>query len=229
MARRVVVALLAPVGWTPPGIDSTRWRTALAEDVVDLLATLNEVETAVAVTPADRWLAEAVVWPGTAVYEVPEPTVNAVFAALPGADRGAAPTPDAVAARDGAAPTRDGAAPAGYDQAAVVVADAPDLPGLTLGKLLRPLSSRPVAVAPLEGSGPGLLGVAARLPVPEWLPAVDLDTAAPADVRSAAPRPGDVAVTAGWRRLRGPADLATLDPALDGWDATRAVLSGRAG
>ncbi|MFU8852448.1 hypothetical protein ACNAW0_15890 [Micromonospora sp. SL1-18] len=200
MARRVVVALLAPVVWTPPGIDPTRWRTALAEDVVDLLATLNEVETAVAVTPEDRWLADAVVWPGTAVFEVPEPTVNAVFAAL-----------------------------TGYDQAAVVVADAPDVPGLTLGKLLRPLSSRPVAVAPVEGSGKGLLGVAARLPVPEWLPALDLDRAAPADVRVAAPRPGDVAVTAGWRRLRGPADLATLDPAFEGWEATRALLSAQPG
>ncbi|MEW2331117.1 hypothetical protein AB0880_25315 [Micromonospora chersina] len=200
MARRVVVALLAPVRWTPPGIDPVRWRSALAEDLVDLLATLNEVETAVAVTPEDRWLADEVVWPGTAVYEVPEPTTDAVFAAL-----------------------------TGYDQAAVVVADAPDVPGLTLGKLLRPLSSRPVAVAPVEGNGAGLLGVAARLPVPEWLPALDLDTTAPAEVRAAAPRPGDVAVTAGWRRLRGPADLATLDPAFEGWEATRALLSGQPG
>ncbi|PWU47060.1 hypothetical protein DLJ46_15775 [Micromonospora globispora] len=200
MARRVVVALLRPVGWTPPGIDPTRWRTALAEDVVDLLATLNEVETAVAVTPDDRWLADAVVWPDTAVHEVPAPTVNAVLAAL-----------------------------TGYDQAAVVAADAPDVPGLTLGKLLRPLTSRPVAVAPVEGGGPGLLGVAARLPVPEWLPPLDLDTAVPADVRAGAPRPGDVAVTAGWRRLRGPADLATLDPAFEGWEATRALLSGHPG
>ncbi|WP_200206668.1 hypothetical protein [Micromonospora coerulea] len=202
MARRVVVALLGPVVWTPPGIDPTRWRTALAEDVVDLLATLNEVETAVAVTPGDRGLADAVVWPDMAVYEVPAPTVNAVFAAL-AADEGT-----------------------GYDQAAVVAADAPDVPGLTLGKLLRPLTSRPVAVAPVEGTGPGLLGVAARLPAPEWLPPVDLDTAVPADVRAGAPRPGDVAVTAGWRRLRGPADLATLDPAFEGWEATRALLSG---
>ncbi|MFI5832524.1 hypothetical protein ACIA5A_02465 [Micromonospora sp. NPDC051300] len=200
MVRRVVVALLGPVTWSPPGIESARWRTALAEDVVDLLATLNEVETAVAVTPADRWLADAVVWPGTTVYEVPEPTPNAVLAAL-----------------------------AGFDQAAVVAADAPDVPGLTLGKLLRPLSSRPVAVAPVEGSGPGLLGMAARLPAPEWLPGLDLDTTAPAEVRAAAPRPGDVAVTAGWRRLRGPADLGALDPAFEGWDATRALLSGHPG
>ncbi|MEO3781664.1 hypothetical protein ABGB16_33835 [Micromonospora sp. B11E3] len=180
-----------------PGIDPGRWRAALAEDVVDLLATLQEVETAVAVTPADRALAEAVVWPGTAVHEVPVPTATAVLAAL-----------------------------TGYDQAAVVAADAPDLPGLTVGKLLRPLTTRPVAVAPAEGGGPGLLGVASRLPVPDWLPEIDLDAALPADLRRAAPRPGDVAVTAAWRRLRGPADLATLDPAVEGWDATRALLSG---
>ncbi|MEH0843905.1 hypothetical protein V6U81_16095 [Micromonospora sp. CPCC 205711] len=196
MARRVVVALLGPVAWSPPGIDPVRWRTALAEDVVDLLATLSEVETAVAVTPADRWLADAVVWPGTAVHEVAEPTVNAVLAAL-----------------------------TGHDQAAVVAADAPDLPGLTLGKLLRPLTTRPVAVAPVEGAGPGLLGVAVRLPAPAWLPPVDLDAGLPADVRRAAPEPGDVAVTAPWRRLRGPADLAALNPAVEGWEATRALLS----
>ncbi|MFC0503290.1 hypothetical protein [Micromonospora costi] len=198
MVRRVVVALLGPVTWAPPGVDPVRWRTALAEDTVDLLAMLTEVDTAVAVTPADRAVADAVTWPDMAVYEVPEPTPSAVFAAL-----------------------------SGYDQAAVIAADAPDLPGLTIGKLLRPLTSRPVAVAPAEG-GPGLLGVAARLPVPPWLPPVDLDETLPAAVRAAAPRPGDLAVTPAWRRLRGPADLAALDPAVEGWEATRALLSGAA-
>ncbi|WDZ85140.1 hypothetical protein [Micromonospora cathayae] len=197
MTRRVVVALLAPVAWSPPGIDPGDWRHALAEDVVDLLATLQEVETAVAVTHADRTLAEAVVWPGTPVIEVPTPTVNAVLGAL-----------------------------AGYDQAAVIAPDAPDLPGLTVGKLLRPLTSRPLAAAPVEGAGPGLLGFAARLPAPGWLPAIDLDTATPALVRAAAPSPADLAVTAAWHRLRGPADLAALDPAVEGWEATRALLSG---
>ncbi|MEU7958703.1 hypothetical protein [Micromonospora humida] len=196
MVRRVVVALLGPVVWSPPGVEPTQWRTALAEDVVDLFATLAEVESALAVTPADRWLADAVRWPDTPVYEVAEPTVTAVLAALDG-----------------------------YDQAAVVAADAPDLPGLVLGKLLRPLTSRPVAVAPVEG-GPGLLGVASRLPVPGWLPALDLDVAGPADLRRAAPAPADVAVTPGWHRLRGPADLAALNPAVEGWEATRALLSG---
>ncbi|RKN17905.1 hypothetical protein D7147_18235 [Micromonospora musae] len=197
---RVVVALLGPVPWTPPGVDPARWRTALAEDTVDLLATLTEVDTAVAVTPDDRWLADAVTWPDMAVHEVPEPTPNAVFKAL-----------------------------SGYDQAAVLVADAPDLPALTIGKLLRPLTSRPAAVAPAEGAGPGLLGVAVRLPVPSWLPSLDLDRTRPTEIRAAAPRPGDLSVTPAWRRLRGPADLATLDPALEGWEATRALLSGTAG
>ncbi|WP_230688970.1 hypothetical protein ACN26Y_12290 [Micromonospora sp. WMMD558] len=264
MARRLVVALLGPVAWSPPGVDPVAWRTALAEDVVDLLATLNEVETAVAVTPADRWLADAVVWPGTRVYEIPEPTVNAVLdvcgtgrpagpglardpsARMPGGDPGptggpatAGPGPEAgdgpVTASPEQAAWAEAGRPAGadsevpsgrYDQVAVIAGDAPDLPGLIIGKLLRPLTTRPVAVAPTEGDGPGLLGVAARLPVPKWLPTLDLDSARPAAVRAAAPRPGDLAVTPAWHRLRGPGDLARLNPALEGWDTTRALLSG---
>jgi hypothetical protein len=62
--------------------------------------------------------------------------------------------------------------------------------------------------------------------VPDWFPDLDLDTAEPLAVRAAAPRSGAVAVTPGWHRLRGPADLARLDPALEGWDATRALLGG---
>lgn len=270
MTRRLVVALLGPVAWSPPGIDPVEWRTALAEDVVDLLATLNEVETGVAVTPADRWLADAVVWPGTRVYEVPSPSVGAVLAACGSDFR---PPPEAArdpATRDpstlveqegdltGPPPTREsspatGNEPAGgqpeqpeqpawdeqgqpagadrevpsgsYGQVAVIAGDAPDVPGLIIGKLLRPLTTKPVAVAPAEGDGPGLLGAAARLPVPEWLPDLDLDGAVAAAVRAAAPRPGDLAVTPGWHRLRGPADLARLNPAIEGWDATRALLS----
>jgi hypothetical protein len=63
------------------------------------------------------------------------------------------------------------------------------------------------------------------LPAPDWLPEIDLDTTAPDAVRAAAPRPADVVVTPAWRRLRGPADLASLDPAVEGWDATRLLLS----
>src|SRR5207244_9192829 len=100
--------------------------------------------------------------------------------------------------------------------------DAPDLPGMLVGKLLRPLTSRPVSVAPaLTG---GLLGLAARLPVPAWLPALSLD-ATVEEVRRAAPQPGQVAQTTGWHRLTGPSGLHRLDPGLEGWDATRALLS----
>jgi len=197
MVRRVVVALLCPVSWSPPGTALETWRAALAEDVVDLIATLNEVDPAIAVTAVDLPLAESVAWPGMPVYVLSEGTVTAAFAA---------------------------AAADGYHQAAVIAGDAPDVPGLVLGKLLRPLTTRPVALAPVGPSGAGLLGAAARLPVPPWLPEFGLDAGAQA-VRSGVPRPADVAVTASWRRIRGPADLATLDPAVEGWDTTRALLS----
>jgi hypothetical protein len=200
-----VVALLVPVPWHPPGIDPAAWRAALAEDLVDLLATLSEVEPAIAATAADRELAAAVAWPTMPVYEVPALTSTAAFAA---------------------------AAADGHDQAAVLAADTPDLPGLLVGKLLRPLTTRLVAVAPATSIGPnpaadgsGLLGVAARLPAPEWLPDVDLDKGTVAAFRDASPGRTQVASAPGWRRVRGPADFATLDPAVEGWDATRTLLS----
>jgi hypothetical protein len=198
-----VVVLLQPVRWQPPGIDARAWRAALAEDVVDLVSTLAEVDAAIAAPAGDRALAEAVAWPAMPVYDIPTAGLVEVFAA---------------AHRDG------------YDEAVALAPDAPDLPGLHVGKLLRPLTTRTVAVAPAAGvDGAGLLGVACRLPAPAWLPAVDLDTGSVADLRAAAPRPADVATAPAWRRLRGPADLATLDPAVDGWETTRALLSGRPG
>ena len=174
------------------------WRAALAEDVVDLLARLAQAEPAIAAVAGDLELAEAIAWPGMPIYEVPTATVRPVLEAV---------------AKDG------------YDQAAVVAADAADVPGMVLGKLLRPLSSKPVAVAP-NGVGGGLLGVATHLPPPEWLVDCDLDTASPTLLRKGAPQPSDVESTADWRRLRGPADLATLDMALEGWETTRALLGG---
>lgn len=198
MVRRVVVALLVPVPWHPPGVDGRAWRAALAEDVVDLLARLTQAEPAIATTPADRWLAQEIAWPGMRIYDVPTATVLPVFA---------------LAAKDG------------FDQAAVIAADAADVPGMILGKLFRPLERKPVAVAPGAPDG-GLLGVAGRLPAPDWLADHDLDSATPMLLRKGAPRPGDVESTPEWRRIRGPADLATLDPALEGWESTRALLGG---
>ncbi len=198
MVKRVVVALLVPVVWHPPGIDAAAWRAALAEDVVDLLARLAQAEPAIAATPADRALAEEIAWPGMRIYEVPTATVLPVLRAA----------------------TADG-----FDQAAVIAADAADVPGMILGKLLRPLEKKAVAVAP-GGPDGGLLGVASHLPAPDWLADHDLDTATPMSVRRTAPEPSAVESTPDWRRLRGPADLATLDPALEGWDTTRALLGG---
>jgi hypothetical protein len=196
MSRRVVIGLLTPVTWAPPGIDPAGWRRALAEDLADLLSTLAAAEPAIAVTPADRDLAAAVTWPGMRVYELPTATPAAALRA---------------------------AADDGYEMGAVLAADAPDLPGMIIGKLLQPLTSRVAAVAPAHGGG--LLGVASRLPLPAWLPEVDLDTGQPEELRGAAPRKAMVAVTPGWRRQRGPGDLAGLDPALEGWESTRMLLS----
>jgi hypothetical protein len=197
-----VIALLQPVPWHPPGVDPTAWRAALAEDVVDLVATLAEVDGAIAAPVGDRGLAEAVAWPGMPVYDVDGITLTEVLAAA----------------------TADG-----YEQAAILAPDAPDLPGLLVGKLLRPLTSRTVAVAPAaDSSGAGLLGVACRLPAPAWLPHTDLESGSVAGLRAAAPRPDAVAATPAWRRLRDPATLATLDPAVEGWEATRALLSAAA-
>lgn len=225
--RRVVVVLLGALGWAPPGVDPVKWRTALAEDVVDLLATLAQAEPAIAGLPEDRVVIEEIAWPGMRRYEVPTRTVLPVLRAA-----------DAD----------------GFEQAAVIAADAPDVPGMILGKLLRPLETKPVAVAPASspgagpadspgagpagspGAGPagspgnaggrGLLGVAARLPLPEWLVDHDLDSASAMGLRRTAPHPGDVQSTPEWHRLRGPADLAALDPALEGWEHTRHLLGG---
>lgn len=114
----------------------------------------------------------------------------------------------------------------GAEQAVVVAPDAPDLPSLLLGKLFRALGSGRVVVCPAENGG--LVALGARLPAPGWLDGIDLDTpGAPARLRAAAGEPGAVRSAPGWHRLRGPADLARLDPGLEGWDNTRALLSGR--
>lgn len=193
--RRAVVILLNPVDWSPPDLDPALWRAALAEDMVDLLATMSQLEPAIAGLEADLPLARSVAWPDMPIYQLADISVTAALSA---------------------------AAADGFEQAAVLAADAPDLPGLVLGKLLRPLTTRPVAVAPAAAGG-GLLGVAAQLPAPAWLPSLQLSTD-PDVLRAAAPRRGLVAATPAWRRLRGPADLASLDPAVEGWETTRALL-----
>jgi glycosyltransferase A (GT-A) superfamily protein (DUF2064 family) len=140
--------------------------------------------------------AEAITWPGTEIVRT-----------------------------TGLRPLLDTLADLGADQAAVVAHDAPDLPSLLLGKLFRSLGGGEVAICPAKGGG--LVALAARLPAPSWLEGVDLDTAdAPRRLRAAAARAGAVRSGPGWHRLRTPADLARLDPGLEGWDNTRMLLGG---
>jgi hypothetical protein len=109
----------------------------------------------------------------------------------------------------------------------VVCGDAPDLPPLLVAKLFAALDTADAAACPCEGGG--LVAFGTRLPVPAWVLAAGagLDTpAATARLRAAAPRRA-FAVGPGWRRLRRPADVTRLDPGLEGWDVTRALLSGR--
>lgn len=110
----------------------------------------------------------------------------------------------------------------------VVAGDAPDLPPLLLGKLWSGLAGRSgaeVAVTPAVDGG--LVALAARLPIAPWLADLDEVTLATGKdaLVAAAPTPGAVVIGPGWHRLRRPADLARLDPGLEGWDALRLLLS----
>jgi len=198
VVERVVAALLVPVTWSPPGVALDKWRAALAEDLVDLLVRLSAAAPAIACVPADRELADEIAWPGMRVWEVPTATIRPVFEAA-NAD--------------------------GFDQAAIVAADAPDVPGMVLGKLLQPLDAKTLAVAP-GGPGGGALGVAARLPLAPWVADVGLDEATAQMLRRGAPEASEVTTTAAWRRVRGAQELSTLDMGLEGWENTRAVLGG---
>jgi hypothetical protein len=197
VTRRIAIALLEPPRFTPTGLSARAWRLALAEDVLDVLATLAEVDAAVAVTRDEAHLTREVGWPGLHSYAVPVLDIPSVLAS---------------------------AAADGYEQAALLAADAPDLPGLLIAKLLRPLTSRPVSAAPDLSSPVGLLGLGSVLPAPHWLPAAGLDRLTPQSLRALSSQVTDVAPASGWHRLRSEADLARLDPRLEGWDATRAVL-----
>ncbi|TDC75185.1 hypothetical protein E1285_41790 [Actinomadura sp. 7K507] len=188
----------------PPGIDPGEFRLALLEDTYEVVAGLELVTSALVLDPPDQPDAEAVTWPGTPI--VRESTLAGAFAALHALGAGAA---------------------------ALVAPDAPDLPPLLLGKLFRALGSAPSAACQADGAtGPdGLVALAARLPLPEWLDTalqgVDLDTPdALARLRAAAPRPGLVPQGPAWHRLRTTADLRLLDPGLEGWENTRALLEG---
>lgn len=199
-AAAVLLAAAPATGACPPGIDPDRFAAALAEDVVDLLAGLADVDVAIACTPERVGQAESIRWPGMPVLT--------------------------IAADDAPRAALDALAGLGYDVGAVVAPDVPDLPGLVVAKPFSALSSAVVAATP--GAAGGLAVLASRLPLPEWLPgALDLDSDATLPrLQEAAPRRRDVRTTPAWHRLRTVEDLRRLDPALEGWETTRALLAG---
>lgn len=199
--RRVVVLVVPAVGtWAPPGRDPDAWRLALAEDTYEVLAALDRVDVAVAVAGGDEAAVAQVAgltWPGTPAYAV-----------------------------DAGRPVLDAVEKAGPAAAVVAVShDVPDLPGLLIGKLFRALGSADVAVCPAEDGSLAAVGV--RLPVAEWVAGVAPGFDTPlATLEELKPRRHAVAIGPGWHRLRSGADLARLDPGLEGWDATRSILRG---
>src|SRR5690348_9050284 len=64
VTRRVVVAALSVPRWSPPGTAPDVWRRALADDAVDLLALMEQVDPALAVAADEKEFAASVAWPG---------------------------------------------------------------------------------------------------------------------------------------------------------------------
>ncbi|MEV4577468.1 hypothetical protein AB0K16_29920 [Nonomuraea jabiensis] len=111
------------------------------------------------------------------------------------------------------------------DQAAVISADAPDLPPLLVGKLFRELGRAEITVCPAENGG--AVAMACALPPPTWAdPDLD-DEGIVTTLRAQAPGPRRVATTPGWHRLRTSEDVERLDPGLEGWESTRALIRAR--
>ncbi|MDQ1614517.1 MAG: hypothetical protein QOJ60_456 [Actinomycetota bacterium] len=195
MSRRLVAVLVA----ARPTLPDRALRMAMAEDCYETVACLELVEPllAVAERDPDAGAVDELAWPGTVVLRTEGPVTAAnVLRRLAGL---------------------------GADEATVVAADAPDLPGLLLGKLHRALGSSPVAVLPAAGGG--LVALAARCPLADWLEAATLDADDALDrLRGGAPRRTSVSVGPGWHRVRRPEDVDQLDPGLEGWEVTRAAL-----
>jgi hypothetical protein len=113
------------------------------------------------------------------------------------------------------------------DELVLLTADVPDLPGLVLAKIFKALRHADVVVAP-ERHGDGGVALGLRLPMARWLPAdaLDLDRNPYPRLLAAAPSRRRCALAPDWHRLRTPSAVHLLDPGLEGWEQTRALLSG---
>lgn len=192
---RYAAVLVGSSASPPPGVAADDYRLALLEDVYEVLAGLDLVQAAVAAPAELTELAESVTWPGTPILTATTP-VEALHEL----------------------------AKIGATEAVVVAPDVPDLPGLIIGKLFRALGSRDVAVSPAAADG-GLVALAVRLPVPAWLGEISEISLDDPDALDLLRKAGPVFKSPGWHRLRTAGDVGLLDPGLEGWDNTRALLS----
>jgi hypothetical protein len=112
------------------------------------------------------------------------------------------------------------------DEVVVVPGDIPDLPGLVLAKLFKVLHRTDIAIAPEQG-GKGCVAIGVSLPLAEWIPddAFNLNQNPYARLSVLAPRRSRCTLAPSWHRLRTPADVTRLDPGLEGWEETRALLA----
>lgn len=174
---------------------------AMLEDVVDMVAGMEQVDGALLAVGEAIESAQRAAWPNMPVLAVVDTATIDVPTGLSSLHV------------------------AGADEAALICADAPDLPPLLVGKLFSALTTAEVAVCPAEDGR--LVALAARLPAAVWLDAsaLDLDDEdALSRLRASAP-PRTLVVGAGWHRVHGVADAMRLDPGLEGWEATRAWLA----
>ena len=112
------------------------------------------------------------------------------------------------------------------DELVVLPADVPDLPGLVLAKLFKVIHRTDIAIAP-EQAGNGCAAIGVSLPLADWIPedAFDLDANPFTRLSAIAPRRSRCALSPAWHRLRTPTDVRRLDPGLEGWEETRALLA----
>ena len=115
------------------------------------------------------------------------------------------------------------------DELVVLTADAPDLPGLVLAKIFRVLHRVDLVVAPQRNGG-GCVAMGVALPPRDWLTEdlLDLERSPVAQLPSGRPGRSRWALAPAWHRLQTPDHLSRLDPGLEGWEQTRALLAGSA-